>query len=136
MTSNEGVAALNVLGTELEPCSVDPLTGFFRDGSCNTDPRDRGSHTICAVMTHEFLDHQSRIGNDLTTPMPQYHFPGLVPGDRWCVTARNWLRAHDDGVAAPVVLASTHRSVLDIVALELLQVHAVDVPPDAATIDS
>ncbi len=136
MTSNEGVAALNVLGTEIEPCSVDPLTGFFRDGSCDTDPRDRGSHTICAVMTHEFLDHQSRIGNDLTTPMPQYHFPGLVPGDRWCVTARNWLRAHDDGVAAPVVLASTHRSVLDIVALELLQVHAVDVPPDAATIDS
>ncbi|MFV1999826.1 MAG: DUF2237 family protein [Acidimicrobiia bacterium] len=136
MTSNEGIVALNVLGTELEGCSVDPLTGFFRDGSCNTDPRDRGSHTICAVMTHEFLDHQARIGNDLTTPMPQYHFPGLVPGDRWCVTARNWLRAHDDGVAAPVVLASTHRSVLDIVALELLQVHAVDVPPDAATIDS
>jgi len=136
VTSNEGIVPLNVLGTDLEPCGVDPLTGFFRDGSCNTDPRDRGSHTICAVMTHGFLDHQARAGNDLTTPMPQYHFPGLVPGDRWCVTARNWLRAHHDGVAAPVVLASTHRSVLDIVALEVLQLHAVDVPPDVATIES
>jgi len=85
-------------------------------------------------MTHEFLDHQARIGNDLATPMPQYHFPGLVPGDRWCVTARNWLQAHHDGVAAPVVLASTHRGALDIVALEVLELYAVDVPPDTATI--
>jgi len=126
--------ARNVLGGELEPCSVDPVTGFFRDGSCNTDPRDRGSHTICAVLTKEFLEHQASIGNDLRTPMPQYHFPGLVPGDRWCVTAHNWLRAHHDGVAAPVVLASTHMKVLDIVPLETLQQHAVDVPPDARSV--
>ena len=121
---------LNVLGSELDPCGVDPLTGFFRDGSCNTDERDHGSHTICAVMTREFLDHQSSIGNDLQTPMPQHRFPGLIPGDRWCVTARNWMRANHDGVAAPVVLASTHSGVLDIVPLADLEVHAIDVPPD------
>jgi uncharacterized protein (DUF2237 family) len=121
---------LNVLGSELEPCGVDPLTGFFRDGSCNTDERDHGSHTICAVMTREFLEHQASIGNDLQTPMPQYRFPGLVPGDRWCVTALNWLRASTDGAAAPVVLGSTHSNVLDIVPLEDLELHAVDVPPD------
>jgi len=122
--------ANNVLGGELEPCSADPLTGFFRDGSCNTGQADRGSHTICAVVTAEFLEHQRRIGNDLSTPMPQYRFPGLVPGDRWCVTARNWWQAHLDGAAAPVVLASTHIAVLDIVPLEVLEAYAVDVPPD------
>lgn len=126
--------ARNVLGTELEQCGLDPVTGFFRDGSCNTDVRDRGSHTICAVMTAEFLEHQTSIGNDLTTALPQHHFPGLVPGDRWCVTARNWLAAHRDGAAAPVVLASTHRDVLDIVPLEVLRLHAVDVPPDPSEI--
>ncbi len=124
------MAELNVLGEELESCSVDPVTGWFRDGSCATAPDDVGSHTICAVVTREFLDHQKAIGNDLTTPMPQFHFPGLTPGDRWCVTARNWLRAHQDGVAAPVVLASTHERALDIVPLETLQEHAVDVPDD------
>jgi uncharacterized protein (DUF2237 family) len=127
---------LNVLGTELEVCGVDPLTGFFRDGSCNTDERDHGSHTICAVMTREFLDHQTSIGNDLETPMPQHRFPGLVPGDRWCVTARNWLRANEDGAAAPVVLASTHDNVLGIIPLEVLQLHAVDVPPDPGGLNS
>ena len=127
---------LNVLGSNLEPCGVDPLTGFFRDGSCNTDERDHGSHTICAVMTAEFLDHQTSIGNDLATPMPRHHFPGLVPGDRWCVTAVNWLRAHHDGAAAPVVLASTHHRVLDIVPLDFLELHAVDVPPDPAALDA
>lgn len=127
---------LNVLGTELGDCGVDPLTGFFRDGSCNTDERDHGSHTICAVMTREFLDHQSTIGNDLETPMPQHRFPGLVPGDRWCVTARNWLRANTDGAAAPVVLASTHHSVLEIVPLEVLKLHAVDVPSDPGALSS
>ncbi len=126
----------NVLGTELEQCGLDPVTGFLRDGSCNTDVRDRGSHTICAVMTAEFLDHQKSVGNDLTTAMPQYSFPGLVPGDRWCVTARNWLRASDDGVAAPVVLASTHHDVLDIVPLDVLRLHAVDVPLDPRTLDT
>lgn len=127
---------MNVLGSNLEPCGVDPLTGFFRDGSCNTDERDHGSHTICAVMTAEFLDHQTSIGNDLATPMPRHHFPGLVPGDRWCVTAVNWLRAHHDGAAAPVVLASTHHRVLDIVPLDFLELYAVDVPPDPAALDT
>ena len=128
--------AVNVLGSELEPCGVEPLTGFFRDGSCNTDEGDQGSHTICAVATRDFLDHQSSIGNDLATPMPQYGFPGLVPGDRWCVTAANWLRAHHDGLAAPVVLASTHHRVLDLVPLDVLRLHAVDVPPDLAALDT
>jgi uncharacterized protein (DUF2237 family) len=127
-------SAKNVLGGELELCSVDPVTGFFRDGSCNTDPRDRGSHTICAVVTLEFLEHQASIGNDLRIAMPQYHFPGLVPGDRWCVTAPNWLRAHNDGSAAPVVLASTHEKVLDIVPIETLKEYAVDVPPDPSVL--
>ena len=123
-----GVAARNVLGGELEPCGDDPVTGFYRDGCCNSGPEDPGSHTVCAVMTAEFLDHQRRIGNDLSSPSPVYQFPGLVPGDRWCVTAANWLWAHHDGVAAPVVLASTHERALDIVPLAALQEHAVDVP--------
>ena len=125
----------NVLGTELESCSTDPLTGWFRDGVCRTGENDRGSHTICAVVTQEFLDHQRSIGNDLTTPMPQYRFPGLVPGDRWCVTAPNWLLAHTAGVAAPVVLASTHERVLDLMPLDVLQEHAVDVPPDLSQLE-
>ena len=120
----------NVLGGELEPCGIDPLTGFYRDGCCRTGREDRGSHTICAVVTAAFLEHQRRIGNDLITPMPQYHFPGLAPGDRWCVTAVNWLRAHEDGAAAYVVLASTHERALEIVSLAALQEHTVDVPPD------
>ncbi len=120
----------NVLGAELEPCGSDPVTGFYRDGCCHTGPEDRGSHTICAVATAEFLEHQRHIGNDLSTPMPEYHFPGLAPGDRWCVTAVNWLRAHEDGAAAYVVLASTHERALEIVPLAALQQHAVDVPGD------
>jgi uncharacterized protein len=120
----------NVLGGELESCSEDPLTGFYRDGCCHSGPEDRGSHTICAVMTAEFLEHQLRIGNDLITPVPAYRFPGLVPGDRWCVTAVNWLRAHEDDAAAYVVLASTHERALEIVPLAALQAHAVDVPAD------
>jgi len=122
------MADRNVLGGELEQCSSDPITGFFRDGCCRTGPEDLGSHTICAVVTAEFLAHQRGIGNDLSTPVPEYQFPGLVPGDRWCVTAVNWLRAHRDGVAAPVVLASTHERALDIVPLAVLREHAVDVP--------
>lgn len=125
----------NVLGTALEPCSTDPMTGWFRDGSCHTREDDQGSHTICAVMSEEFLDHQRSIGNDLTTPMPQYRFPGLVPGDRWCVTAPNWLRAHMAGAAAPVVLASTHAKVLEIVPLSALKRYAVDVPPDLSQLE-
>ena len=118
----------NVLGGALEPCGIDPLTGFYRDGSCTTGPQDLGSHTICAVVTAEFLAHQRSIGNDLSTPVPDYGFPGLMPGDRWCVTAANWLRAHFDGHAAYVVLASTHERALEIVPLDILQEHAVDVP--------
>ncbi len=120
----------NVLGGELEPCGTDPMTGFFRDGCCNTGEQDQGSHTICAVVTAEFLEHQRGIGNDLGTPMPAYGFPGLVPGDRWCVTALNWARAHREGAAAPVVLASTNEAVLRLVPLEMLREHAVDVPSD------
>lgn len=122
------VSDRNVLGGPLESCGTDPLTGFYRDGSCRTAPEDRGSHTICAVVTEEFLEHQRRLGNDLSTPMPPYRFPGLVPGDRWCVTARNWLRAHEDGAAAYVVLACTHERALDVVPLAVLSQHAVDVP--------
>jgi uncharacterized protein len=120
----------NVLGGELEPCGIDPLTGFYRDGCCRTGPEDRGSHTICAVVTVPFLEHQRRIGNDLITAMPQYRFPGLEAGDRWCVTAMNWLRAHVDGAAAYVVLASTHERALEFVPLAALREHAVDVPTD------
>ena len=127
---------LNVLGGPLEECGTDPLTGFYRDGCCTTGPDDLGSHTICAVATAEFLDHQRSIGNDLSTPMPQYGFPGLRPGDRWCVTARNWLRAHHDGLAAPVVLAATHLRALDLVPIEVLKEHAVDVPPDLSSLDT
>lgn len=121
---------LNVLGGELELCGTAPLTGFFRDGCCSTGPQDRGSHTICAVVTAEFLEHQRGIGNDLSTPLPDFGFPGLVPGDRWCVTAHNWARAHREGAAAHVVLSATNVAVLQIVPLEALQQHAVDVPPD------
>lgn len=126
---------LNVLGGHLEPCGTEPMTGFYRDGCCSTGPEDLGSHTVCAVVTAEFLEHQRSIGNDLSTPMPQHHFPGLVPGDRWCVTAANWLWAHEAGCAAPVVLASTHLRCLDIVPLVALQQHAVDVPGDLSALD-
>ena len=125
----------NVLGDELHPCGTDPLTGFFRDGCCSTGPEDLGSHTICAVVTAEFLEHQRSIGNDLSTPTPQYRFPGLVPGDRWCVTAANWARAYDAGVAAPVVLAATNEAVLKIVPLPALREHAIDVPADPSSLE-
>lgn len=120
----------NVLGGELEECGSDPVTGFFRDGCCRTAPEDVGSHTICAVVTEEFLDHQRGIGNDLTTAIPQFRFPGLTPGDRWCVTAHNWLRAYADGAAAYVVLASTHERALEIVPFAALRELAVDIPAD------
>jgi hypothetical protein len=124
----------NVLGGPLADCSSDPLTGFYRDGSCRTAPADIGSHTICAVVSAEFLEYQESIGNDLSTPVPEYGFPGLEPGDRWCVTARNWLRAHEAGMAAYVVLASTHERALEIVPLEVLEEYAVDVPADPGSI--
>jgi uncharacterized protein (DUF2237 family) len=125
----------NVLGGPLEPCGTDPVTGFYRDGCCSTGDEDLGSHTICALMSAEFLAQQRSIGNDLSTPMPEYRFPGLVPGDRWCVTARNWALAYNAGVAAPVVLAATNEAVLEIVPLEALQTHAVDVPDDLGELE-
>ena len=125
----------NVLGGPLEPCGTEPVTGFYRDGCCATGPQDRGSHTICAVVTAEFLEHQRAIGNDLSTPMPHFSFPGLVPGDRWCVTARNWLRAWEDGAASFVVLASTNERALEVVPLDALREMAVDVPTDASGLD-
>lgn len=125
---------LNVLGEPLQPCGTDPLTGFYRDGCCSTGPEDLGSHTICAVVTADFLRHQRSIGNDLSTPRPEYRFPGLQPGDRWCVTAVNWLKAHQDGFAAPVVLASTHERTLEVISLEALREYAVDVPDDLGSL--
>jgi len=122
--------ARNVLGGPLEECGTVPMTGFFRDGCCNTGPQDVGSHTVCAVVTAEFLTHQQRVGNDLTTPRPEYGFAGLTPGDRWCVVAGRWLQAYLDGAAAPVVLAATHERAVDAIPLEALQQNAVDVPGD------
>ena len=130
----DGPAELNVLGGELEPCSTDPVTGFYRDGSCSCGPEDIGLHAVCAVMTPEFLAHQRSVGNDLVTPHPEWQFPGLVPGDRWCVVAARWLQAHQAGAAAPVVLASTNARALELVPLELLREHAVDVPPDLSSL--
>jgi uncharacterized protein len=124
------VAERNVLGGRLEPCGTDPITGFFRDGCCRPDPQGHGSHLVCAVVTSEFLAHQQRIGNDLSTPMPQFGFPGLTPGDRWCVTVANWRKAYEDGAASFVVLACTSERALDVVPLSALQEHAVDVPAD------
>ena len=120
----------NVLGGELEPCGTDPLTGFHRDGSCRCGPEDVGLHAVCAVVTAEFLEHQRSVGNDLSTPRPEWQFPGLNPGDRWCVVAARWLQAHDDGVPAPVVLAATSERALELVPLDLLREHSVDVPDD------
>ena len=134
LVDTAAVTARNVLGGELETCGTEPVTGFFRDGCCNTSAEDLGSHTICAVVTQEFLDHQRSIGNDLTTPLPQFRFPGLVPGDRWCVTAANWLRAYDEGAAAFVVLAATNERALEIVPLEALRQLAVDVPTDPSAL--
>jgi uncharacterized protein len=120
---------LNALGEPLQPCGTDPMTGFFRDGCCSTGPEDLGSHTVCAVVTAEFLAHQRLAGNDLSTPRPEYAFPGLVPGDRWCVVATRWLQAARAGFPTPIVLASTHARALEIVPIDLLRQHAVDVPP-------
>jgi len=124
----------NVLGGELEPCGTDPVTGFYRDGCCSTGPEDLGSHTVCAVVTAEFLTHQQQVGNDLSTPRPEYSFPGLGPGDRWCVVAARWLQAYQAGAAAPVVLAATNARALDIVPLEALREHAVDVPANPGSL--
>jgi hypothetical protein len=113
----------NVLGGPLKPCGTRPLTGFFRDGCCNTGEEDAGSHTVCVEVTDEFLAFSRAAGNDLSTPRPAFGFPGLEPGDRWCVCAARWLEACDAGFAPPVVLASTHEAALQIVPLEALREH-------------
>ena len=115
--------SINVLGEELVPCSMDPKTGFFRDGACNTTGSDAGSHTVCAIMTAEFLAYSKYVGNDLSTPRPEYGFQGLVPGDQWCLCASRFLQAAEEGAAPQVVLAATHRKALDIVPMEILQSH-------------
>ncbi|MEP7055151.1 MAG: DUF2237 domain-containing protein [Actinomycetota bacterium] len=125
---------INVLGGALELCGIDPVTGFTRSGCCNSGPEDIGSHTVCAVVTSEFLVHQKQVGNDLSTPRPEYGFQGLQPGDRWCVCAARWLQAYQDGVASPVVLAATHARALDVVPFDALTRFAVDVPTDPSSL--
>ncbi|MEE4120306.1 MAG: DUF2237 domain-containing protein [Paracoccaceae bacterium] len=117
--------SVNVFGGPLAPCSTDPVTGFFRDGHCNTCAADRGNHTVCAVMTAEFLALSKYLGNDLSTPRPEFRFAGLKPGDHWCLCAARFLQAHDEGAAPQVNLAATHRSALEIVPLEVLERHAI-----------
>lgn len=115
--------ALNVLGQPLQACSYDPLTGYFRDGCCNTDEHDHGTHVVCARMTAEFLEFSAERGNDLITERPEWRFPGLKPGDRWCLCATRWREAFQAGVAPQVVLEATHEKVLDYVTLDDLKAH-------------
>ena len=117
---------LNVFGEQLITCSTQPLTGFFRDGCCNTGPMDTGTHTVCAVMTEAFLEFTKTQGNDLTTPIPHYQFPGLKPGDRWCLCVTRWKEAFEAGVAPKVVLEATHEKALEFVTMEQLIMHAKD----------
>jgi len=118
--------SLNVFGEPLETCSERPITGFFRDGCCNTGQEDTGSHTVCVEATREFLEYSRFRGNDLSTPMPRYGFPGVKPGDRWCLCAARWLEAYNSGMAPKVYLKRTHQRALDIVPLELLRKFALD----------
>ena len=117
----------NVLGGKLESCCREPRTGFYRDGYCRTGPGDRGLHTVCAVMTEEFLRFSTAVGNDLVTPMTEFGFPGLISGDRWCLCVTRWQEAFEAGYAPPVVLAATHISALEFVSLEDLRAHASQV---------
>jgi uncharacterized protein len=124
----------NVLGSDLQACGTDPVTGFYRDGCCTSGP-DEAVHLVCAVVTAGFLEHQRSVGNDLITPVPEYGFPGLQPGDRWCVVAQRWLQALDAGLAPPVVLASTNARALEVIDLALLQRYSVDVPEDLSSLE-
>ncbi|PTX02247.1 DUF2237 family protein [Pararhodobacter aggregans] len=119
-------ASINVLGGALEECSRDPVTGFYRTGCCETGPEDHGRHTVCAVMTAEFLALSKYLGNDLSTPRPESGFAGLKPGDRWCLCAARFLQAHDEGAAPRIRLAATHLRTLDIVPLSILRLYAED----------
>jgi uncharacterized protein (DUF2237 family) len=120
--------SVNVLGGTLEPCSLAPMTGFFRNGSCDTCAEDQGNHTVCAVMTAGFLAYSKYLGNDLSTPRPEFAFPGLKPGDRWCLCAGRFLQAHAEGVAPDITLRATHERALEIVSLDILKSYAVDLP--------
>ena len=114
----------NVLGTVLQPCCFEPMTGWFRDGFCNTNASDTGIHTVCTIVDERFLTYSKSMGNDLTTPMPDYQFPGLKAGDKWCLCAARWKQAYDDGMAPPVVLEATQERTLDVVPLKVLQAYA------------
>jgi uncharacterized protein (DUF2237 family) len=118
--------SLNVFGESLIPCSTDPMTGFFRDGCCNTSEQDVGSHTVCVVLTDDFLEFSKSKGNDLTTPMPAYGFPGLKGGERWCLCARRWLEAYRAGKAPKVILRSTHQRALEVIEMDILRKFAFD----------
>ena len=118
--------SINVLGGPLAVCGMDPLTGFFRDGHCNTCAADQGSHTVCAIMTAEFLAFSKYVGNDLSTPRPEFRFAGLKPGDRWCLCAARFMQAHDEGCAPQVSLEATHQRALEVVPLDVLQQNAED----------
>lgn len=118
--------AVNVLGGPLESCSIDPVTGFYRDGCCNTGTADLGLHTVCAVMTEEFLAMSKYLGNDLTTPRPDHGFTGLKPGDQWCLCASRFLQAHSEQAAPPIRLRATHRATLHLIPLEILVLYALD----------
>lgn len=120
--------SLNVMGGVLQPCSKDPVTGFYRNGCCDTGPQDAGSHTVCVIVTAEFLAMSAYLGNDLSTPRPEFRFPGLKPGDRWCLCAARFMQAAQELAAPKVVLEATHVAALDILPLELLRAHAVADP--------
>lgn len=120
----------NVLGDALQVCGTDPVTGFYRDGYCNTGPEDIGSHTVCTILTAEFLAHQQAIGNDLSTPRPQYGFPGLQPGDHWAVCAPRWMQSYEAGVKAPVLIRATNEAALAHTTLDALRECAADAPDD------
>ncbi|WP_322815976.1 DUF2237 domain-containing protein [Chloroflexus sp.] len=134
INGREPAAARNVLGGPLALCSQQPLTGFFRTGCCDTGPHDVGLHVVCAQVTAEFLRFSRARGNDLITPRPEYRFPGLKPGDRWCLCALRWLEAYEAGVAPPVILAATHEAALTVIPRAVLLAHALDVPEDAGTV--
>ena len=122
----EMAESLNVFGEPLEPCGMDPVTGFFRDGCCNTNAQDYGSHTVCVDLTQEFLEYSRSRGNDLMTPMPQFNFPGLNPGESWCLCATRWLEAHEANAAPRVYLRRTHQRALETVPMDILRSYALD----------
>ena len=133
--SPEPTEERNVLGGPLQPCGMEPVTGFYRDGHCTSGLEDIGRHTVCAVVSADFLALQQDLGNDLSTPRPEYGFPGLKPGDRWCVVAVRWYQAYQAGAAAGVVLAATNARALEVVPIEALRQHAVDVPDDPSSLE-